>query len=114
MAGYYDFTVERGVTFKRTLGWRVGGLPVDITGFTAKLEGRKTLTQPVPDFVLTSDPGGGIVMGKADGRIDINVTPAGSSELKSGIYFYWLDINTGSEVTRLLEGRVTVKEGTMA
>lgn len=114
MAGYYDFTVERGVTFKRTLGWRVGGLPVDITGFTARLEGRRTPSQPVPDFVLTSDPGGGITMGGSNGRIDVNITPSGSSELKSGIYFYWLDINTGSEVTRLLEGRVTVKEGTFA
>lgn len=114
MAGYYDFTVERRTTFKRTLGWRVGGLPVDITGFTAVLEGRKSLTQPTPDFVLTSAPGGGIVMGKADGRIDINVTPAGTEELKTGIYFYWLDITSENEVTRLLEGRVTVKEGTMA
>jgi hypothetical protein len=113
MAGYYDFTVEKGVTFKRTLGWRVGGLPVDTTGFTARLEGRKSLTQPEPDFVLTSDPNGGIVLGGASGRIDITVTPEGSAALKSGIYFYWLNINTGGEITRLLEGRSTIKEGAL-
>jgi hypothetical protein len=113
MAGYYDFFVERGTTFKRTLGWRVGGLPVDVTGFTARLELRRTLAQPTPDYTLTSDPGGGIVMGKADGRIDVTTTPEWSSAMKSAIYFYWLDINTGSEVTRLIEGRVTVKEGAL-
>lgn len=110
MAGYYDFTVERGVTFKRTLGWRVGGFPVDITGFTARLEGRRTLSQPTPDFTLTSDPGGGITMGDANGRIDVVISPD-MVKVSNGIYFYWLDINTGSEISRLLEGRITVKEG---
>lgn len=111
MAGYYDFTIERGATFKRTLGWRVGGFPVDVTGFTARLEGRKTLTQPTPDFVLTSDKDGGITVGDANGRIDILVSPD-MVKVTNGIYFYWLDMNTGSEISRLLEGRITVKEGT--
>jgi len=114
MAGYYDFTIERRVTFKRTLGWRIGGLPVDCTGFTARIEGRKALNQVTPDFVLTSDPDGGIVVGGADGRIDIDLTPNATDGLKAGIYFYWMDINTGSEITRLIEGRLTIKEGSIA
>jgi hypothetical protein len=111
MAGYYDFQVEKGTTFKRTLGWRVGGMPVDVTGFTAVLEMRKNQSSPTPDYVLTSDKDGGLVVGGADGRIEIFVQPAWSTAIPKGIYFYWLDINTGDEVDRLLEGRATIKEG---
>lgn len=114
MAGYYDFTIERRVTFKRTLGWRLGGLPVDCTRFTARIEGRKALNQATPDFILTSDPDGGIEVGGADGRIDIVLNPQRTDALASGIYFYWMDINTGSEITRLIEGRLTIKEGSIA
>lgn len=114
MAGYYDFTIERRTTFKRTLGWRIGSMPVDVTGFSARLEGRKNITQQEPDFVLTSDTDGGLTVGKENGRIDVNVSPTGTDALKSGIYFYWLDVNTGSEIQRLLEGRITIKEGSVA
>lgn len=111
MAGYYDFTVDRGTTFKRTLGWRVGGLPVDITGFAATMELRKKPSQSAPDYVLTSDKNGGIVVGDANGRIDITATPDWTKQIVSGIYFYFIDVNGGKEITRLLEGRVTVKDG---
>lgn len=114
MAGYYDFTIERGVTFKRTLGWRIGGMPVDVTGFSARLEVRKSNTQPEPDYVLTSAKDGGLLVGGADGRIDILAPVKWTTQLKSGIYFYWLAIDTGSETTRLIEGRVTIKDGGIA
>lgn len=111
MAGYYDFTVERRTTFKRTLVWSVGDIPVNNTTYKARLEGRKNMSQAQPDFVLTD--GDGITMGGANGVINVNVSPARSAELPSGIYFYWLDINTGDETERLLEGRLTVKEGSI-
>ena len=111
MAGYYDFTIDRKTTFKRTMGWRIGGFPVDVTGFTGRLEGRKSVTQVEPDFSLTSDPNGGIEIGSANGRIDINVSPVATDNLKTGIYFYYMNIYTGGEVIRLIEGRVTIKDG---
>lgn len=111
MAGYYDFTIERRTTFKRTLVWSVGDIPVNNTGYSARLEARKTISQTSPDFVLTV--GDGITLGGANGLIDLNITPARSSELQAGIYFYWLDINTGDETERLLEGRLTIKEGSV-
>jgi hypothetical protein len=111
MAGYYDFTIERRTTFKRTLAWTAGDVPVNNTTYTARLEARKNMSQPQPDFVLTN--GDGITMLGANGVIDLSITPARSSELGAGIYFYWLDINTGDEVERLLEGRLTIKEGSI-
>ncbi len=111
MSGYYDFTLDRGATFKRTLGWRVGGLPVDVTGYQARIELRRSTSQANPDYVLTSEPDGGISIGNANGRIDVNAKPEWTTDIKSGIYFYRLDIWTGSEVNRLLEGRATVREG---
>lgn len=111
MAAYYDFTIDRNTTFKRTMGWRIGGFPVDLTGFQSRLEGRKAVTQVEPDFILTSELNGGILVGTSNGRIDINVTAVATNNLKTGIYFYYMNVYTGNEVIRLIEGRVTIKDG---
>lgn len=68
-----DFTAEQGAQFKRTLTWSVGGTPVDLTGYSAKMQVRQAYgaASTLLDLNTTS---GGIALGGTAGTITITAT----------------------------------------
>lgn len=58
--------VYEGATFQQTFQWKTGSLPetsvpVDLTGYTAKMQARVKLTDEIPLFDLTTQNGGIII-----------------------------------------------------
>jgi len=103
MPGQYDILAPQGATFNEIFTYKVGGTPVNLTGYSARMQVRRTPSSDIKILDLVSPAG--ITLGGATGQISVNVSAAGMAEVDAGKYRYDLEIISGSgTVTRLLEG----------
>jgi len=107
-AGIYDITAEQGATFARTLTWRDAlAVPIVLTGYTAKMQVRKSLD--ADSALLTLSTVSGITLGGAAGTIALEVSASKMSQVPAGTYYYDLELtDSAGKVTRLLQGKFTV------
>jgi len=84
-------------------------VPINLTGFTAKMQLRKEYNSTTADLTLTTG-GGGIVITGATGVVDISVTATQSGALDPTYYVYDLELISGSNISRLIQGQITVAE----
>jgi len=106
--GRSHFRFYQGDTARSTITWRVKGEPVDLDGYTAKMQVRSGSPAASPVLELTS--GSGITLGSA-GEISITVPAATTAALDPEIYIYSLELtSSGGEVTTLIAGQLTVTQ----
>lgn len=107
--GRYDMTIFQGASFDRILTWRVGtpAVAVNLTGYTARMQLRSTPSATSAPLELTT-ANGRIALGGAAGTITLTLTAAQTAGIPAGQYAYDLELVNGSDVTRLVEGFVTV------
>lgn len=104
MAGKYTFVMDQGSTWNSVLTWRISGTPVDLSGYSARMQTRATVDSTTTVFSWTS-AGGQLVLGGAAGTITMNVADSVTSTYPAGTYVYDLELESGGgETTRLLEG----------
>lgn len=104
----YKITARQGSTFSKTLTWIVDRDPVNLTGWTARMQVRESVDSP--DVVLeASTSNGRISLGGAAGTIEINISAADTEDIEARSYVYDLELVSGSEVTAILAGRFVVK-----
>lgn len=104
--------ILQGSTFRKSWTLKTGApaLPVDLTGYTARLQMRADLDAPVALFTLTTE-NGGITLGGAAGTIDLYLSHTATAAITWDSAVYDLElINTAGngDVTRRVEGSVTV------
>lgn len=112
-AGQLDIVIEQGTTFQKKLTWvdnQVPAVPIDITGYTARMQLREEVEST--SFILElTDGNGRIIIGGANGEIDLLVdcadTEALGSDITSGVYDLEVE-SPGGICTRLIEGRWTL------
>lgn len=108
LAGVYNIRCDQGSTFQRvitvTQATSAGTyIPVDLTGYSARMQIRKKFGGDVL-VELTSDPGDGILLNEANGMVTIEMTAAQTAGInRSGIYD--LELVVGSTVTKILRGK---------
>ena len=105
MATYSNLFIDKGSTFKFTIDLEKNtGSALDLTGYTARGQLRKSYTSTTAtDFTITIDV--------ANTELDVSLTATQTNALKAGRYVYDIEIeDNGSpaEVTRVLEGQITV------
>lgn len=108
-AGVYDITIEQGATFRLNLEWVDSNSdPVDLTGYTARMQVRRRYASTEAALNLTTE-NGGIVLGGAAGTILIEAAAGATDDIdfKIGVYDLELEAADGF-VTRLLQGAVTI------
>lgn len=108
-AGRNDITIEQGATFTYSLIWKdSNSVPIDLTGYSARMQVRKTYNDSTAVLDLSSDDGN-ITLGGALGTIDVVAGAAATAiiTIRAGVYDLELESPTGV-VTRLIEGKVTV------
>lgn len=118
-AGKYNFTIEQGTTVNLELAYKdVSGSAIDLTGYGGRMQIR-------PDFAdntttsyiylsssLAADGTGLNFSGSAglnppaSGTIGIYISAASSSALNFDSALYDIEIQSGSIVTRLLQGTI--------
>lgn len=108
--GRYDFTIYQGASFDTTITWKIGdpATAVNLAGYTARMQVRASVDAATKALELTTE-NGGIALGGAAGTITLTISAASTATLKPGFYVYDLELVTlTGDVTRLIEGRVTV------
>ena len=107
MAGEYNFTIEQGATFNLLMTWKIDNVPVNLTGYTARLQARIDVDET--DTILSLTTGAGITLGGAAGTISLDQTATQTALLPKGEYVYDLELqSSGGIVTRLLQGELNI------
>lgn len=104
-----DITIEQGATFQYSLIWKdSAGTPVNLTGYTARMQVRRRHADEVILMGLTSDTGE-ITLGGSAGTIVIVASATKTAAVPAKESVYDLELVSGDgTVTRLVEGNVTV------
>ena len=109
MAGQKNFEVDQNTTFSFIVEYKDNnGLPIDLTGATAKMQVRDTKGGSKLAFSLTS-PSGGIIIDPTNGKLTIKITPTQTNKLfypKSSYDIMITDSNANK--IKLLEGFMTL------
>jgi hypothetical protein len=108
-AGEYDFDIEQGATLFREIAWQDGtGAPVDLTGFTARMQIRPSINSDEIIHELTTE-NGEITILPLTGVIRVEVLPEVTATLtQRGVYD--LELVKDPDVFRLLQGRVRISK----
>jgi hypothetical protein len=107
-AGVWNIVIEQGGTFSNTVTWKDGsGVAVNLTGYTARMQIRKNPDSFVTLVEITTE-NGGITLGGAAGTIALLITAAVTATLPAGPAKYDLELISGSTVTKLLKGDVSI------
>ena len=106
MAAIANLTIDQGATFTSDVTVKdANAQPFDLTGYTAQAKMAKgfasTRTRTTITTTLPSNP--------ATGTVTLSLTSAQTAALDAERYVYDLEITKGSEVTRVIEGLITVR-----
>lgn len=103
-----SLTIEQGATLVENWTWMADGYPVDLTGYTADAQVRQHPTSSTILLDLVSY----ITLGGVAGTIALEVPDEITAPLVFSMPAYWdLNLSVGGKITRLLAGRVYLKEG---
>lgn len=109
-AGIYNTTIDQGSVWNMTIVYQdPNGTPMNLTGFTAAMQLRQNYNSATPDLTLTTSNGGLTITG-ATGTIQVTATAEQTGLLESGFYVYDLELTSGSNISRLIQGQITVAE----
>jgi hypothetical protein len=107
-AGIYDITIEQGATFQLSATWKdSAGVPVNLTGYSARMQVRPSYESEETLASLTS-AGGNITLGGALGTIIATISATDTQKLNIQEGVYDLELEIGGVVTRLLQGKATI------
>jgi hypothetical protein len=108
MAGSFDFTIEQGATFNLVMTWKIDGVAVNLTGYTARLQARVDVSDTATVLSMTT-AGGGITLGGAAGTITLDQTATQTTALTVGSFVYDLElVSSANVVIRLLQGELLI------
>ncbi len=115
-AATWNWTLDQGAHFSKTITWETGATfatttPVNLTGYTARLKVRRRPSSTPTLLELTHSSG--ITLGGAAGTIAIVLTAAQTALLPvDAELFYDLDLIDGSSRPhRIVRGSITCKPG---
>lgn len=104
--GNHDIIMPKGSTFTKTFTYKIGNNPVNLTGYTARMQGRQSHTSSSAVLDLTT-ANSKIVLGGTAGTITLSLSAAETAAVTQSSLVYDLElVSGGGEVTRLLEGSI--------
>lgn len=113
-AGIYDFEIEQGATLTRVFTWTTGTTgcnatttPVNLTGYTARMQIRPNVNSSTVLFEANTT-NGYIVLGGSAGTITLTIPAADTATFTFARAVYDLELTIGATVTRLLQGTVVL------
>lgn len=101
-----DLCLYRSDNFSHQITWLDNdGDPIDLTGYTAKMEARRKVGGSI---LMTATESSGLDLGGAAGTIDIKLIPT-QTDIAFRDNVYDLEVTSpGAEVTTLVQGAFTV------
>jgi hypothetical protein len=109
-AGIYNTTIDQGSVWSVVLVYTDSNdTPVNLTGYTAAMQLRQNYNSDTAALTLTTTNGGITIVG-ATGTITITATATQTGNLDPGFYVYDLELTSGANISRLIQGQLTVAE----
>ena len=106
MAIYSNLTIDQGSSFKAVIDVTDSdGNPLNLDGFTIAGQLRKNYNSTTAVDFSTA------VTNATEGTMQITLTATQTNNLKAGRYVYDVEITSGNEVTRVIEGQIEVNPG---
>jgi len=103
----YDITIDQGATFSLTITWEISSSPVDLTGYSARMQARHSVNASAT--FIDIDSGSEIVLGGVLGTLAITLSDTVTAAITEQCGVYDLELVSGAGVvTRLLQGSITV------
>ena len=112
-AAQYDFVVEQGTTLVKKFIWKDSeGVPVDLTGYSARMHLRKKREDAEPILALTTE-NDRIALGGLAGTIEVTFEATDTVDLTDKRFVYDLELvlprlGRPDYVKRLVQGRVSL------
>lgn len=106
-----NLIILQGATFTHRIVWETkDGLPIDITGFTARMQIREYYDSTNVIYSMTSDPIHGIMIDGVKGQIDLNIPATDTDEFTFDIAKYDLELVRTEDglVIRLMQGSISL------
>lgn len=105
--GRVNFLCPQGSTFSRRLTYKINDTPVNLNGFSSRLQVRETHYDT--DTIVSLTSGSGITLGGSAGTIDILIAASATALFDAGTWVYDLEIeSTNGTIDRLVEGSFIV------
>jgi hypothetical protein len=98
--GEHLLELHQGKTLSFTIVWG-GATPIDVTGFGAKMEIRKTHSTASAHASFTTG-NSRVTIGTTDGQITFTMSAADSANLTPGRYVYDIEVTDGSSVVHMV------------
>ena len=109
MSAKYNIVCDQATTFELDFTIQTGNTLWNLTGYSATMTIRPFVGANTTTLVLTN--GNGITLGGAAGTVAILISAAVTADFEPSRYSYDFVLNSGSVVTRLLEGKFIVTPG---
>jgi hypothetical protein len=109
MSATYNLTLSQATTFNFQFQIKNDSTPWNLTGYTGTMTVRPFAGATNTLFVATL-ANGYMEFDVLVGRITVTF-PAGITDVPAGRYVYDLVLDSGEEITRILEGQFTVTPG---
>lgn len=110
MTGKYNLVCGQGTTFTFSFTVKTGDTAWDLTGYTATMTVRPFIGSN-ETTILATNSNGKIVLGGVAGTVVVTFDDATTAEFEPARYVYDFVLDSGSVVTRLLEGKFIVTPG---
>jgi hypothetical protein len=106
--GKYNFICPQGATFSKQLSYLIDSIPVNLTGYTARMQVREKHSSSSVVLDLSTE-NNSITLGGQSGSILINISASNTSSIFAKTYVYDLELESSDGfVVRLLEGTFNV------
>jgi hypothetical protein len=104
----YDISTEQGSSLSRVVTYSdANSSPINLTGYTARMQVRPRASSGYAYLTLTS-PSGGLTLGGTTGTITILVDGSVTSAIPAGNYVYDLEVVNGAYVDKVMGGDFTL------
>ena len=106
--GKYNMICPQGATFSKTLVWKIDDVPVNLTGYTARMQAKDKHKSTCAPIINITTSNGGIILGGATGTIDLLVSASDTALIYAKEYVYDLELVIDDTVYRVIEGKFIV------
>jgi hypothetical protein len=107
LSAKYNLVCDQATTFNFQFQIKNDSTPWDLTGYTGVMTVRPFVGAQT-ETVVASTANGRMVLTALTGRINITIDAATTAAITAGRYSYDLVLDSGSSVTRILEGKFVV------
>ena len=107
MSAKYNLVCDQATTFNFQFQILNDTTPWDLTGYSGTMTVRPFVGASTTT-VVASTANGAMVLTALTGRINITLSAATTAAITAGRYSYDLVLDSGTEVTRILEGKFIV------